>query len=413
REPVDAIPFQRQFSLPHRLTATAAVLRTLPGDAHAAAEIGSCKGTRRLHDLAAMQHVDAIDRRGADDFSREPHRHLAGAEDVAKECFANCKFLGGRELGVLGKAGDRLLERAAQIEEYPRAGGAVVAPPAQRREQSIARKLRHEVAGQPADRAEGRGARPRRARSPLVVVAVAYDADAVAFFERVVQQPFERAPGRVHLDAALEPSVMGGFDVGVTPADMGDDNGILPAERTKQFIRRVHGAARGLSFDQDVRRAPDRAAFAAEENVAIAAHAGIARPFVAGHAYEPARRVECGRQAVELGPECVGDLEIVALMADDVDESEIARIAEIAVRRAHADGFAALPVQIAPVAPQRGVRDRAQRTGAGKLLAIGDETQLEIAGRIRDQIVEDARAIAALDRNALRQAADRLRGYER
>src|SRR5262249_49266984 len=83
-----------------------------------------------------------------------------------------------------------------------------------------------------------------------------------------------------------------------------------------------------------------------------------------------ARRIECGRQAVELGPECVGDLEIVALMADDVDESEIARIAEIAVRRAHADGFAALPVQIAPVTPQRRGCDDAQRIGAGKLLPI-------------------------------------------
>src|SRR5262249_50856558 len=130
---------------------------------------------------------------------------------------------------------------------------------------------------------------------------------------------------------------------------MGGDNGILLVERTKQFIRRVHGTAPGLSFDQDVRRAPDRAPFAAAEKVAIPAHAGIARPFVAWHAYEPARRIECGRQAVELGPECVGDLEIVALMADDVDEGEIARIAEIAFRRAHADGFAALPVQIAPV----------------------------------------------------------------
>ena len=115
------------------------------------------------------------------------------------------------------------VERAVQVDEDARAGRAVVPPLAQRREQRVARQLRHEVAGQPADRAEGRGAGPRRAGPALVVVAVADDADAIALLERVVQQPFERAPGRMHLDGALEPAVVGVFQVGVAAADMGDD----------------------------------------------------------------------------------------------------------------------------------------------------------------------------------------------
>ena len=181
------------------------------------------------------------------------------------------------------------VERAVQVEEQPRAGGAVVAPLAQRLEQRVARELRHEVAGEAADRAEGRGARPGGAGASLVVVAVADDADAVALLERVVQQPLERAPGRVHLDGALEPAVMGIFQIGIAPADMGDDHGILAGERAKQLVGGVDGVGRGLALHQDVRRAADRPAFAAEENVAVAAHAGVARPFVARQADEAAR----------------------------------------------------------------------------------------------------------------------------
>src|SRR5262249_56549766 len=138
----------------------------------------------------------------------------------------------------------------------------------------------------------------------------------------------------------------------------------------KELICVVNCPARGLTFDQEGRRAMARAAFAAEEDVAVAAHASIARPFVAGQAQETARRIERGGQAVELSPERIGDLKIVALMADDVEEGKIARVAKIAFRRAHTYGFAALPVQVAPVEPQRCLRDHAQRIGAGKLLAI-------------------------------------------
>ena len=163
---------------------------------------------------------------------------------------------------------------------------------------------------------------------------------------------------------------MGVLDIRVAPADMRDDDRVLAVERAEQLIRRVDRVGRGLALDQDVRRAADRAAFVAIEDVAVAAHAGIARPFVAGQADELARHVEFRGEPVELLPERVGDLKVVALVADHVDEGRIARIAEIAFRRAHADGLAALSVQVAPVAAQRRGRDHAQRIGAGKLLAV-------------------------------------------
>ena len=85
---------------------------------------------------------------------------------------------------------------------------------------------------------------------------------------------------------------MGVFDVGIAPADMGDDHGVLAFERAEQLVRGVDGVGRGLALDQDVRRAADRPALVAEEDVAVAAHAGVARPFVARQADEAARLVE-------------------------------------------------------------------------------------------------------------------------
>ena len=320
----------------------------------------------------------------------------------------------GASCGSSEKPVTVLVERAAQIEEQPRAGRAVVPPLAQRLEQRIARELRHEVAGETADGAEGRGAGAGGAGATLVIVAVADDPDAVALLERVVQQPLERAPGRMHLDGAFEPSVMGVFEVGVAPADMGDDHGVLAGERAEQLVRGVDGIGRGLALDQDMRRAADGAALAAEEDVAVAAHAGVARPLVAGQADEAAGLVELGRQPVELRPERVGDLEVVALVADDVDEGQVARVAEIALRRAHADGLAALPVQVAPIASDRR-RRRPLACGLARASSspFAMSAKLEIAGVVGDEILDDARTVAGLDRDALRQAAQRPRRHER
>src|SRR5437660_8261371 len=180
RKPRNAIAFERQFPLPHRLAAAAAILRALPSDAHAPTEIGRCEGTHRPHDLCAVQHVEALDRRGAYDLGGKPHRHRAGTDDVAHRGLAHRELLCAGKLRVFGKTRDRLIERAAQVEEHAWASGAIVVPATQRLEQGVAGELGHELAGEPADRTEGRGARPRRARSSLVIVAVAHDSDAIA-----------------------------------------------------------------------------------------------------------------------------------------------------------------------------------------------------------------------------------------
>src|SRR5215831_5710010 len=117
RETRTAVAREPQFSLPHGLAAAAAILRALPGHAHAAAEIGGREGTRRLHHVGAVQHIEALDRRGADDLGGKPHRHRAGPDDVAHHRLAHLEFFAASELRVFRKRGDGRGERTGQIEE--------------------------------------------------------------------------------------------------------------------------------------------------------------------------------------------------------------------------------------------------------------------------------------------------------
>ena len=45
----------------------------------------------------------------------------------------------------------------------------------------------------------------------------------------------------MHFDAALNPPIVGIFQIGVAASDMRDDAAVLSAERFEQFIRGVDG----------------------------------------------------------------------------------------------------------------------------------------------------------------------------
>src|SRR5262249_58605101 len=116
---------------------------------------------------------------------------------------------------------------------------SAVCPPAEQpSNRPLPRDPRKGVAGAPADGAERRGPRAGRAGPPLVIVAMAHDADAVALREGVVQQPFERSPGRVDFDATFEAPVMGALEVRITSADMGDDQSVLALKCSEQIVCR-------------------------------------------------------------------------------------------------------------------------------------------------------------------------------
>ena len=122
--------------------------------------------------------------------------------------------------------------------------------------------------------------------------------------------------------------------------------------------------------DLRVRGAMDGLALVAVVHVAVAADRRVGRPFVAGDADEAAGLVELRRQRVELAPEGAGDLEVVALVAHDVEEGLVAAELEVFARRVGAERLVGLAVRIAPEVHQRRVRgDDAQRVGAAQLPA--------------------------------------------
>ncbi len=189
-----------------------------------------------------------------------------------------------------------------------------------------------------------------RAVASLVPVGIGQNTDPVALFERVVQQPLERAPIRMHLDRAFEPRVVRHFDVGIAPADMREHDAVPAVQRPEQLFGAV-GVARHIRMvrNERMRRPVDLLALAHEQHVAVAAEPGIARPFIAGIDHEPSVLVVFARQPVQLLPETGRDLEVVPLMAHAVEKGAVAREFDQFARRIRPDRLLGLAVQVAPV----------------------------------------------------------------
>ena len=97
-----------------------------------------------------------------------------------------------------------------------------------------------------------------RAMPALVAVGIGEDADAIALFQRVVEQPLEGAPIGMHLDRALDPRIVRHLDVGIAAADMREHDAILVLQRLEQLLGAVGvGRQIGRVVDQRVRGAVD------------------------------------------------------------------------------------------------------------------------------------------------------------
>ena len=236
------------------------------------------------------------------------------------------------------------------------AGRGVVAAPAHAFEDRVAVEPLGQEAGEPAVAAEERGAGIAGARPALVAVGIGDDADAVVLLEGVAHDPLERAPGRVHLDCGLH-GVVRVLDVGVAAADVGDHHAVLAREPGEQRVRVVRVRRLvdhvGRVGDLGVRGAVDGLALVAVVHVAVAADGGVGRPLVAGDAHEPAGLVELAGERVELAPERAGDLEVVALVAHDVEEGLVAAELEVFARRVGAERLVGLAVRVAPEVHER------------------------------------------------------------
>ena len=238
------------------------------------------------------------------------------------------------------------------IEDHAIAGRAIMVAPPHGLEDRVAIEAGCEEAGQSAGCAEERCARKVGARPSLVPVRIAHDADAIILLEGVAQDPFERAPGGVDLDGGLEPSVMGEGHIGIAAADMRHDDAILAFELAKEFVRvmTVGILVRHVLAIPDLRmaRAVDGFAFVAVMDIAIAADGRVGAPLIARNAHEFSGDIEFPGQRIEFAPECAGDLEVIALMADDVEKGPVAAEFEIFARGVRPQCLVRLAVGIAP-----------------------------------------------------------------
>jgi len=131
----------------------------------------------------------------------------------------------------------------------------------------------------------------------------------------------------VHLQGRLD-WIVDILDVGVATANVRYHHAILAPQPGDQLVRGV----RIVPLVRDVRRISDLcvlgpvngSAFMAIVHIAVAAHGRVRRPFIAWYAHATAGPVELLAQCVELPPDRGRDLEIVALVAHDVQEGLIA-----------------------------------------------------------------------------------------
>jgi hypothetical protein len=148
--------------------------------------------------------------------------------------------------------------------------------------------------------------------------------------EGVAQQPFEDTPGRVHLDGGLQRGIMGKPEIGVAAANVCDDHAVLSLKPRKELIGvvRIRDLIRHILWrgNLGMTRAVQRLALVPVVDVSVAANRGVGRPLISREADEPARRVELGRQRVELPPEAARDLEVVALVPNDIEMGPVAAV---------------------------------------------------------------------------------------
>ena len=89
------------------------------------------------------------------------------------------------------------------------------------------------------------------------------------------------------------------------------------------------------------------AAFLFQDHVAVTAKCRVARPLVTRKEDEAAGLVELTGEVVEVSPELLGDLEVVALVAHGIHKGQVAGIFSKAARAVGADRLFRLPVHVA------------------------------------------------------------------
>jgi hypothetical protein len=140
------------------------------------------------------------------------------------------------------------------------------------------------------------------------------------------------------------------FNVGVATPNVSEYHAISIFQAHEQVAGRAGvGIDVGKVVDQCMRGAVDRLPFFEVQHIPVTPKAGIARPFVSGKCDESMILVKFEREIVQLRPELVGYLKVVALVSGRIEKCEIPCEGMKLACRVSADGFLGLPMQIAPL----------------------------------------------------------------
>ena len=413
----DLRPLDGERAVPGGGAGAAAILGALVDEAHAGAEVAGAVGAHRLDQVEPVIDVEPLDRRRAHDLDGELGLAVGNARDVAHDQPPRALRARRPRRRIAQEAVCLACELSRHAQVGAVAGGGIVAAAAHAFEDRVAVEPLGQEAGEPAVAAEERGAGIAGAGPALVAVRVGDDADAIALLEGVAHDPLEGAPGRVHLHGRFH-RVVRELDVGVAPADVGRHHAVAAPKLLEQRVRVMRVGALvddvGRIGDLGMRGAVHGLALVAVVHVAVAAHGGVGRPLVSRNAYEAARLVELGGQRVELAPEGAGDLEVVALMAHDVEEGLVAAELEILSRGVGAERLVGLAVGVAPEMHERGgARHNAQRIGPAQLLAPVVEHAHDALARLVDpQPLHLQGKASGREARRRRQSADRAVGRE-
>ncbi len=181
-----------------------------------------------------------------------------------------------------------------------------------------------------------------------MVIAARAEPDRVAQPKRVLDHPLELSPRRPHLDQRLDLVVME-FEVGRPAADVRHYHGTATSQPGEELVRIGTLSLGGRLRSLPAARPEDLRIVLEKVHISVAAIWMDRRPFVARDGYKPPGGVERRCSILHPLPELGRDLEVIPLMAAEVQQSRVTSKGEIVCYCIRADSFLALPVQVAPI----------------------------------------------------------------
>ena len=410
----DAGLVETHQSLPTGFAPAAAVFRTAPDEAQPVAQIFRAIGAQGFqHSIAGAQlqpfqtgigfqrHMDVDGRRRG--FDNIPHHRLRGRHRSGIRLTLWIAFKNHRSFRQV----------SAHIHIHAAAGGGVMMAPTHRFKNAVAGVFLGEETGQAAIGAEQAGPWETGAGAHFVSITVGDHSHAAAEIDAVGHDPLKRAPGGMDLIGRFNIRVVVIMDIGIAPADMPVDDAVDVLEGLEQIGQRLGVAVQFRAVLQKRMGTTDnRFALVAKIDIVVATHRRVAGPFIAGEHGEAVGLVAFRRHLVEVGPERAVDLKVVGLMGGDIEKRFVAGKVEIAFQRTNADGFAGLPVQVAPVARDIRLLDH-QWTGPGDAAVTVHYIDPKLAFVADLQILQHDRAFRSVEGDGLRQVVHRQRWFKR